>query len=75
MDLFKLFVFSPQSRGRGWLNTRRLKGMSRDWLSVIFCFDLDISVSPRRPAEILSLPPDPSRTERRPLAPEGGADH
>src|SRR5207253_2819452 len=38
-----------------WLSTKRLKGMSRDWLRVIFCFDFDISDSPRRATESPSL--------------------
>src|SRR5919201_6039916 len=38
-----------------WLSTKRLKGMSRDRLRVIFCLDFDISVSPRRAAESPSL--------------------
>src|SRR5262245_6992988 len=48
--------------------------MSRDWLSVVFRAAFDISVSPRRAAEGLSLPPNPSRPERRPLALEGDAE-
>ena len=37
------------------LSTKRLNGMSRDWLRLIFCFDFDISVSPRRAVESSSL--------------------
>src|SRR5258708_32529245 len=58
-----------------WLNTSLLKGMSRDWLSVIFWVDFAISVSPRRAAE--SLSPDlltRHEGKRRPLPLEGGAE-
>src|SRR5260370_9575374 len=59
-----------------WLNTSLLKGMSRDWLSVIFWVDFAISVSPRRAAESLSLDLlTRHEGKRRPLPLEGGAEN